>query len=130
MALVAVSSTAWTRSPTYARSAPAAVAADRIISRTSASRPTSAGMRIVRIVAAGVIGSAEPGVIGGRPLEVAAVARPAGELPVPDDHRAARHDDVAGTLDDAALVARVVDVHVVRAGGDRPPAVRVVDQDV
>ena len=52
------------------------------------------------------------------------------ERAVPDDDRAARQDDVTGALDGPALVARVVDVHVVGRRRDRPLAGRVVDDEV
>ena len=69
-------------------------------------------------------------VIGDRALDEAAIALATGELPVADDDRAARQHDIAGTLDLAALVARVVDVHVVRRGRDGAAPLRVVDDEV
>src|SRR3954465_7958265 len=56
----------------------------------------------------------DPRVVGGRALDESAPALATGELPVPDDDRTSRQHDVARTLDLAPLVARVVDVHVVR----------------
>ena len=57
---------------------------------------------------------------------------PAGARPlaVLDHDRAARQHDVGAALDLASFVAAVVHVHVVGGGGDRVPAVRVVDHEV
>src|SRR4051812_11656471 len=69
-------------------------------------------------------------VIGGGALDEPAGALLPGEVAIADDDRPPRQDDVAATLDRPALVARVVDVHVVGPRRDRPLAVRVVDDDV
>src|SRR5204863_4307859 len=70
------------------------------------------------------------GVIGGRSFDESSGALPAGELPIANDHRTALEDDVRAALDLAALVDRVVDVHVMRLRADRVLRVRVVDHEV
>jgi hypothetical protein len=58
------------------------------------------------------------------------VALASGELAVADDDRPARQDDVGAALDLTALVARVVDVHVVGRRADRSLRRRIVDDEV
>src|SRR5436190_1889644 len=104
--------------------------------RTSASRSAAASMVSESagpsVIAAGPPAgrSADPGVVGGRPLDELPCALAAGELPIADDHRAAAEDDVRPALDLASLIAGVVDVHVMRLRADRVPRVRVVDHEV
>src|SRR4051812_21860560 len=100
MTFVVASSTAWTRSSRQSGSAPQAVATSRTAPRTSATRPTSAGIRRRRS-GSGTDGrrSGEPGVVGGRPLDEPAVALLTRERAVAHDHAAARQDDVARALD-------------------------------
>src|SRR3990172_5874605 len=105
---------------------------DRSCPRASSSvaRPPS---RTIVADASGVVtgpGSGAAGEVGRRPLDETTVAARPDPLAVADDDRAAAHHDVRRALDLAALVARVVDVHVVGGCADRAPAVRVVDDDV
>ena len=60
--------------------------------------------------------SGQPRVVGGGALHEAAVALRPRELAVADDDRPAAQHDVGRALHRAALVARVVDVHVVGRG--------------
>src|SRR6476660_1518961 len=135
MTFVAASSTAWTMSDRLASGAPASSAAERTNVRTSASAPTLASTRIDRAVRTIAVppcpaGLREPGEVGRGALHELAGALPPGELAVPDDDRAARQDDVGPALDRAALVARVVDVHVVGLRADHAGRVRVVDDEI
>src|SRR4051812_10966543 len=125
--LVAASSTAWTRSSRQAGGASPECATVRTSSRMSTSRSRSASTVIAFTTDRR---SAHPGVIGRRPLDEPAIALSPRELTVADDDRAARQDDVAAALDGSALVAGVVDVHVMGGRGDRVSPVRVVDDDV
>src|SRR3954453_14846278 len=68
--------------------------------------------------------------VGSGALDEPARALAPRELAVPDDDVPTAEHDVRAALDLAALVDRVVDVHVVRLRGDRMPAIRVVDHDV
>src|SRR5262245_42729776 len=103
----------------------------RTKARTSARWSTEAGTRIARDSRGDELtGLGEARVVRDRTLEEPARALLPGELAVPDDHRAAAHDHVRAALDRAALVARVIDGHVVGFRRDRVLPVRVVDHDV
>src|SRR3954454_2118592 len=73
---------------------------------------------------------AQPGVLGRPALEELPVALAAGELAIAHHHRPAAEHDVRAALDLPALIAAVVDVHVVAPRADRPLATRVVDHEV
>src|SRR6266545_243102 len=125
MTLVTHSSTAWTTSAIVAERRPAAASRSRMNARTVASWPSSPGISRVAVGSAtSDPTSAQTGVIGPRALDEFPVALFAGERAVADDDSPAAQDDVGRALDLAPFVARVVDVHVVGLGRDRPLAVR------
>src|SRR5690606_9602555 len=69
-------------------------------------------------------------VLTGGTRGVGAVPGAPGVLPLGDDGHPAREDGLDAAGDAFALVRRVVDVHVVRLGGQHLLGVRVVDDDV
>src|SRR5262245_43531624 len=129
--LQAASSTAWTRSSVANGPAPNSAAASRTNDRSAANSLTAPVSRIDRVRAPAVIsGSGQPREVGRRTLDEPTGALAPGERPIADDDGAPAHDDVAAALDGAALVAGVVDRHVVRLRRDRVLAARVVDDEV
>src|SRR3954447_16467814 len=125
MTFVVASSMAWTASAMTSSEAPAATAASRTNARTSATRASSAGRVSARVSASAPTTRARPcsgktGVVRRGALDELAMALAPGELAVADHDGAAAQHDVGPALDLAALVARVIDVHVVGLRRDRP----------
>src|SRR3954465_11284808 len=117
MTFVAASSMAWTASAMTSSEAPAATPASRTNARTSATRASSAGRVSARVSASAAITRARPrsrktGAVRPSALDELAMALAPGELAVPDHDRTATQDHIGPALDLAALVARVIDVHV------------------
>src|SRR3954454_13727787 len=74
--------------------------------------------------------SGHPRVVGGRPLHKATVTGWPDPLAIADHDGPSRQHGVGLADDLPALVAAVVDVHVMRRGRDRPRHARVVDHEV
>src|SRR5262245_38534080 len=128
MTLQVASSTACTRSSAVRSDPPSSVTFARTKARTSARWLTSLPTR--SLWAAAAMGLRHPGVVRRGALQELAGALGPRERAVPDHHRASAHDHVGAALDGAALVARVVDGHVVRLRRDRVLPVWVVDDQV